>query len=158
MNWRMASFTFLPVAAAVAMWQQGAQARNVSEQSVAGPEIMVSSALSRAPKLVEVKMTNEGGTFRFDPREIRIVAGDTVKWVVGGGSHNIEFWPDSVPVEALPALRAALHDTVAPLRTARFPNPGDSYTMVWTAMPRGVYKYFCRPHLMRGMTGMITVE
>jgi plastocyanin len=51
-----------------------------------------------------------------------------------------------------------MKDTIAPLEVARMPNPDQSYTMVWAGMPRGVYKYFCRPHLMRGMVGTITVQ
>jgi plastocyanin len=112
----------------------------------------------RAPRTVEVKMANDNNMVRFEPKDITIAPGDTVKWVRAGGSHNIVFWPDSVPQAALPALRAAMKDTIAPLEIARMPNPDQSYTMVWTGMPRGVYKYYCRPHLMRGMVGTITVQ
>jgi plastocyanin len=102
-------------------------------------------------------MTNEGGSVRYDPAEITIQAGDTVKWIIAGGSHNIVFWPDSVPQGAADLLRKAMPDTAGTLQSPRFPNPGDSYSVVFAGMPKGVYKYHCRPHLTRGMVAKITV-
>jgi plastocyanin len=111
----------------------------------------------RAPKTWEVKMTNEGGN-RFDPVALTIQDGDTVKWVIAGGSHNIAFWADSIPSGALELLRKAMSDTAAPLQSKRFPNPGDSYAVVFSGMPKGTYNYYCRPHLMRGMIASIKIE
>jgi plastocyanin len=113
---------------------------------------------SRPAKLVEVKMTNEGGQVRFVPDNITIQDGDTVRWVIAGGSHNVVFWPDSVPAGAPPLLQKAMPDTAAHLQSPRYPNVGDAYTLVFSGMPKGVYKYFSRPNLMRQMTGAITVE
>ena len=116
------------------------------------------SAPTRAPKSWDVQMTNAGGMVRFEPKEITIAAGDTVKWTQTGGSHNIKFWVDSIPMGALPLLRAAMKDTAATLETRRFPMGTAEYTIVFAGMPKGVYKYHCGPHLMRGMMASITVQ
>jgi plastocyanin len=112
----------------------------------------------RAPKTWDVQMTNEGGTLRFEPKEITIAVGDTVKWTQTGGSHDIRFWPDSVPMGAVPLLNTAMKDTVAALRTMRFPQGPATYTIVFAGMPKGVYKYYCGPHRMRGMIASITIQ
>lgn len=112
----------------------------------------------RAPRTWEVQMTNANGMVTFEPKELTIQDGDTVKWVIAGGSHNVVFWPDSVPSGAVPMLRAAMPDTAGPLQSPRFPNVGDSYSVVFKGMPKGTYKYYCRPHLMRGMVGALTIQ
>ena len=85
-------------------------------------------------------------------------AGDTVTWLAVSGSHNVCFWPDSVPKGAVELLRKAMPDTIAPLLGARKPVKGDTYVVVFTGMPRGVYKYYCKPHLNKLMVGELTIK
>ena len=122
-------------------------------------------AAPRAAKTVEVKMVNNSGgtpmTNRFEPANITIQVGDTVKWVATTGSHNVAFWKDSIPAGAEPLIMKAMEadkDTVRALQTHRYPTAGTGFTMVFAGFPKGVYKFFCQPHLMRMMVGTITVE
>ncbi len=139
------------VAALVIGSRQGADARPVVEL--------------RVPKVVEVKMVNNAGgtpmTFRFEPASITIAVGDTVKWVAMTGNHNISFWKDSIPAGAEALLLKAIGaeaDTAFVLQTKRYPTAGTGFTMSFAGLPKGVYKFYCRPHLMRMMVGTITVQ
>ncbi len=123
---------------------------------------------ARAPKTWEIKMVTDMSTTppmqKFVPNSITIQSGDIVKWVASSGSHNVSFWPDSIPAGAADLLRKALPDTLSAgpnyftLTTSRKPTAGDSIVVSFAGMPKGVYKFNCRPHLMRGMTGTITVQ
>ena len=112
----------------------------------------------RAPKKWEVKMITENGKQQFDPVDITIQQGDTISWLAVGGSHNVGFWPDSVPKGAVELLRRAMPDTIAPLLGVRKPIKGDTYVVVFTGMPKGVYKYYCKPHLNKMMVGTVTIK
>ena len=141
-NLRILTFSMLAVAAAIGAVYQAAQARPTA----------------RVPKTVEIKMTNENQMFRYDPKDVTIAVGDTVKWVAVAGSHNIKFWVDSLPAGGAAALRGLMKDTTETLTTSRMPTPGTTYSIVFTGVPKGVYKYYCGPHLMRGMVASITVQ
>jgi plastocyanin len=112
----------------------------------------------RAPKTWEVKMVTEDGKQLFEPRDITIQAGDTIKWLAVSGSHNVGFWADSVPKGAVELLRKAMPDTIAPLLGPRKPTKGDSYVVAFTGMPKGTYKYYCKPHLQKMMVGTVTIQ
>jgi plastocyanin len=121
------------------------------------------AAPRRAARTVEIKMVNmvDGARMnRYQPQDITIQVGDTVKWVASGGSHNVAFWKDSIPAGAEALITKAMEadkDTI-PLATKRYPTAGTGFTMVFAGFPKGVYKYFCSPHLRMGMVGKITVE
>src|ERR1041384_7904510 len=57
-------------------------------------------AVAKAPatgKTVEVKMIGDGTTYKFEPADITIKAGDNVKWtMVSGGPHNAAFDPAEI--------------------------------------------------------------
>ncbi len=112
----------------------------------------------RAPKTWEVKMITKDGKQLFDPVELTIQAGDTVKWLAVSGSHNVGFWADSVPKGAPELLRKAMPDTIAPLLGPRKPTAGDSYVIVFDGMPKGTYKYYCKPHLAKMMVAELTIK
>jgi plastocyanin len=156
--WRIAALSALAGAAALGASGSGAQAGAAQEASADAGVRRTLNAPSRAPKTVEIKMMNDNNEVRFEPKDVTVIVGDTIKWSLVGGRHNVEFWPDSVPAAAVPLLRAAMKDTVAPLQSPRLGTAGESYSVVFTGFPKGVYKYFCRPHLMRMMMGTITVE
>jgi plastocyanin len=113
---------------------------------------------SRAPKTWQVKMITDEGKQLYEPKDITIQSGDTIKWLAVSGSHDVGFWADSVPKGAVELLRKAMPDTVAPLLGPRIPKKGDSYIVAFTNMPKGVYKYYCKPHLKKGMVGTVTVQ
>lgn len=112
----------------------------------------------RAAKTWEVKMITQDGKQLFEPAELTIQAGDTVKWLAVSGSHNVGFWADSVPAGAVDLLRKAMPDTIAPLLGVRKPIKGDSYIVVFAGMPKGTYKYYCKPHLNKLMVAQLTIK
>ncbi len=112
----------------------------------------------RAAKKWEVKMVTQDGKQLFEPKDITISAGDTISWLAVSGSHNVGFWPDSVPKGAVELLRKAMPDTIAPLLGVRKPTKGDTYVIAFTGMPKGVYKYYCKPHLNKMMVGTVTIK
>ncbi len=112
----------------------------------------------RAAKKWEVKMITEDGKQRFEPAQLTIQAGDTVSWLAVSGSHNVGFWSDSVPKGAVELLRKAMPDTIAPLLGMRKPKKGDTYDVVFAGMPKGLYKYYCKPHLNKMMVATLTIK
>lgn len=112
----------------------------------------------RAAKKWEVKMITQDGKQQFEPAQLIIQAGDTVSWLAVSGSHNVGFWPDSVPKGAVEILRKAMPDTIAPLLGIRKPKNGDTYDVVFAGMPKGLYKYYCKPHLNKMMVATLTIK
>src|SRR6478752_542054 len=49
---------------------------------------------------VEVKMVGDDKGYRFEPADIKIKAGDAIKFImVSGGPHNIAFDPATIPAD-----------------------------------------------------------
>jgi plastocyanin len=141
---------------AAVMTLTGAQARAASASELTITEAPSMNAVPYTPKSVEIKMTNEGGTARFEPKDVTITAGDTVKFVQTGGSHNIKFWADSVPAASIPILKKAVSDSLV---TPRYPTGAATFVLVTTGLAKGVHKFYCTPHLQRfQMAGSITVQ
>lgn len=102
-----------------------------------------------APTVHVVRLSNN----RFDPAEIRVAAGDTVRFVNGpGGPHNVQFMPESTTVAAQAILNRAMKDRIGPLASPLFIIEGDTYQMVVPQLPAGRYPFLCNPHWasMRG--------
>lgn len=112
----------------------------------------------RAAKKWEVKMITQDGKQIFEPADLTIQVGDTVSWLAVSGSHNVGFWEDSIPAGAGAVLRKAMPDTIATLTGPRKPTKGDTYDIVFTGAPKGLYKYFCKPHLNKMMVGTLTIK
>ena len=64
----------------------------------------------------EVKMILDGATYKFEPAEITIKAGDGIKWtMVSGGPHNVAFDPATVPAAAKAQLMANMPEQMGEL-------------------------------------------
>ncbi|MFB6092551.1 MAG: halocyanin domain-containing protein [Haloquadratum sp.] len=91
---------------------------------------------------IEVGSQGNGGTFAFSPPAVRISSGTTVtfKWV--SNTHNVlvESQPDGADWQG--------HETIE--------NQGFTYTHTFET--KGIYKYYCQPHLALGMKGAIVVR
>jgi plastocyanin len=88
-----------------------------------------------------VKMGADSGMLAFDPPNLTIKAGDTVKWVNNKlPPHNIMFEGDAADLS---------HDQL-------MFSPGEEYTVTFSSP--GTYSYYCAPHRGAGMVGKITVE
>jgi plastocyanin len=107
----------------------------------------------------DVNMELQGTTYKFDPAELTIKAGDVVTFHNKvGGPHNVSFWADSVPAGAADKLKAAMPDQMAPLEGPLLTEPDATYKISFAGAPKGEYKFYCLPHLALGMHGKITVQ
>jgi plastocyanin len=86
------------------------------------------------------------GSFSFEPEEVTIAVGETVRWVWDSRGHNVK--PDDIPSESdwsgtpgggLDTFRA-----------------GHVYTHEFQVA--GTFDYLCRPHRSSGMRGTVVVE
>jgi plastocyanin len=107
----------------------------------------------------DVNMVLEGSTYKFDPSELSIKAGDVVTFHnKSGGPHNVSFWADSIPAGAADKLKAGMPDQMAPLEGPLLTEPEGVYKVTFAGTPTGEYKFYCLPHLALGMHGKITVK
>lgn len=77
----------------------------------------------------------------FIPSSITIAPGDTVEWVWGGGIHTATSGSSCTP----DGLFDLPLDGTAPTVSYTFTNPG-------------TYDYYCIPHCVLGMTGVVNVN
>ena len=96
----------------------------------------------------------EAGTFRFEPANLTIKAGTTVKWVNDSGEDGPRHTSTDDPAWETPQSPAVLPTADAKWRTP-FLRPGESATHKFTVP--GKYQYFCETHGQYGMIGTITV-
>jgi plastocyanin len=107
----------------------------------------------------DVNMVLDGSTYKFDPSELTIKAGDVVNFHnKSGGPHNVSFWADSIPAGAADALKGGMPDQMAPLEGPLLTEQDAVYKVAFTGTPAGDYKFYCLPHLALGMHGKITVQ
>ncbi len=97
-----------------------------------------------APALAETHQITQSG-LSWIPNDLTIEVGDTVEWLQTGGIHTVTEGTD----DASPPIGDKLFD--APLDTG---NPVFSFTFT----EAGDVDYYCRPHLLAGMVGVIHVE
>src|SRR4051812_10083754 len=118
--------------------------------------------VAKAPatgKTWEVKMIGDGTTYKFEPADITIKAGDNVKWtVVSMAPHNVAFDPAEVPAAAKPQLTANMENQMSELTGPLLQNAGETYEISFANIPPGKYNYHCTPHLAMNMKGSITVQ
>jgi plastocyanin len=95
---------------------------------------------------------------RFTPSEIRVVVGDTIRFINGmGGPHNIQFMAESISVAAQSVLNYAMKDRILPLTSPMFLTEGEKYELVIPELPAGRYPFLCSPH-WANMRGAIVVS
>jgi plastocyanin len=105
----------------------------------------------------EVKMIGDDKGYRFEPADIKIKAGDGIKWtVVSGPPHNVAF--TDVPAAAKSAMMANMPEQMGELSSKMLMAAGESYTMSFAGVAPGKYNYNCTPHLAMNMKGTVTVE
>lgn len=100
-----------------------------------------------AAETYTVKMGTDSGLLKFEPAELTIKPGDTVKWVNNKLSpHNVVF--DSTKVSEGFASKANHKGMLF--------QPGESFTTTFS--DAGEYSYYCEPHRGAGMVGKIVVK
>ena len=127
--------------------------------AAAGGAAATGTAKAATGKTWEVKMVGDASGYKFDPANLTIKEGDAVKWtVVSGPPHNVSFYADSIPSGAQAQLGANMPNTMSPLTSPLFNNPGESYSVSFKGVAKGTYKYFCTPHQALGMHAQLTVQ
>lgn len=94
-----------------------------------------------AAETYTVKMGADNGMLAFQPANLTIKAGDTVKWV------NNKLPPHNIIFEGEAASKS--HDKL-------LFSPGESYEVTFDKA--GTYSYYCAPHRGAGMAGKILVQ
>jgi plastocyanin len=99
--------------------------------------------------VVEVHMvtTPDGAAGHFEPANVTVKKGDTVRFIADGkAAHNVAFPPaENVGKSNLPAA--------SPYVTT----PGGTYELAVNMEP-GTYHFVCEPHVTMGMKGVLTVQ
>jgi halocyanin-like protein len=92
---------------------------------------------------VRVGAQGNGGALAFDPPAVRVSPGATVRWEWVEGRHNVavQSQPGDADWDGYPQQVA---------------EPGFTYEHVFDT--RGVYLYYCTPHLPKGMKGALVVD
>ena len=101
---------------------------------------------------VIVRMTSDGGSFLFEPAEIKIKPGSTVRWVNDSNSRHTSTND--------PALEKRPGESEMPKGAEAWSSPfltnGESFSQTFKVP--GKYRYFCRNHGQFGMEATIVVE
>jgi plastocyanin len=141
----------------------GGEKKAEQQTTTAAPE-QPAAAPAAAPEAAgggnhDVNMMLDGNTYKFDPAELTIKAGDVVTFHnKSGGPHNVSFWADSIPAGGADKLKAAMPDQMAPLEGPLLTEVDGTYKVSFAGAPTGEYKFYCLPHLALGMHGKITVQ
>ncbi len=110
----------------------------------------------------EVQMLGAGeGDFRYEPSELTIKVGDTVRWVNGSGfPHNVAFYADRIPDGASVVVDAVMpaEGKLGPMNGRIVSEAGDAFEMDFVSAPTGTYTYFSVPQEAMGMLGTLTIE
>jgi len=123
------------------------------------PAAPAGAAAAITGQTIEVKMVGDEKGYRFEPADIKLKAGDGIKFVmVTGGPHNIAFDPATIPADVKPQLSANMKDQQGELSSPLLTNPNDSYTISFANVKPGTYPFHCTPHLAMAMKGTVTVQ
>ena len=112
--------------------------------------VLTGAGQNSAPRTVVARL--DGNQFR--PEQIRVRAGDSVRFVNGnGGPHNVMFVADSIAPAPRAALEAAMKgEKLGPLSSPLLLDQDETYTFVVPGIGAGRYPLVCLPHQanMRG--------
>lgn len=131
--------------------------------STPAPAAGAAGAVAKQPATgatVDVKMVGDDKGYRFEPADIKIKAGDAVRFtMVSGGPHNVSFDPATITdPQSKTQLDANMDNKMAELSSPMLMNPNEQYVISFAGVKPGVYPFHCTPHLAMGMKGTITVQ
>jgi plastocyanin len=94
----------------------------------------------------EEVIAGPGGELVFEPEELEITPGTTVRWVWESDNHNIVVGeqPEGANWEGTPGGQNTTYDT--------------GYTYSHTFQTPGTYNYWCQPHKAAGMVADVVVR
>jgi plastocyanin len=134
-------------------------ATDTAAKAAATPAAPAGAAAAITGQTIEVKMVGDEKGYRFEPADIKLKAGDGIKFImVTGGPHNIAFDPATIPADVKPQLSANMPNQQGELSSPLLMNPNDNYIISFANVKPGQYPFHCTPHLAMGMKGTITVQ
>jgi plastocyanin len=121
--------------------------------------VALRAAAPAPPTTHDVRMVQDGQTYRFEPASLTIHPGDRVRFInVSGGPHNVSFDPAQVPDDVERVLAAAMPNQMQPLWGPLMTEANAAYSISFAGVKPGRYQFFCMPHMGMGMRGTITVQ
>lgn len=96
------------------------------------------------------------GDFVFEPVELSVSVGETVRWGFASSGHNVCCRPDDSDKVELPAGAKPFASYGPDESPGKLVPQGEIYEH--TLDVAGTYVYVCIPHVSRGMVGTIRVE
>jgi len=109
--------------------------------------------------LHEVTMELRDGRYIYDPVQLTIKVGDTVRWInLSGGPHNVAFYQDKIPAGAADVLNPAMPNRLGPLNGPLLTDSLAVYQISFAGAPAGTYDYYCLPHEALGMKASLTLQ
>lgn len=137
-----------------------ASATPAAAAPAAGAPAASGTAMPITGKTWEVKMIGDGNSYKFDPADLTIKAGDGIKFtVVSTPPHNVAFDPAVVPADVAGQLDANMGaNKIGQLSSALLLNVGDAVTISFAGIKPGKYEFHCTPHLAMNMKGTVTVQ
>ncbi|HUG01313.1 MAG TPA: plastocyanin/azurin family copper-binding protein [Longimicrobiales bacterium] len=142
---RWTAFTIAPLILLLGACGEGADqpAAGASETEA---ETVTAAEAEEDADVIEVRMiTDDNGNY-YEPSEIEAHRGDTLRFVLVSGVHNVAF-PDSTN-PGKPNMPGS-----GPMLQL----PGQTYDFV-VDFPPGEYNFQCDPHAALGMLGTLEVE
>jgi plastocyanin len=159
------------VSSAVVLGACGGGAKQDAAPAAAAPAAAAPAAAAGATgtampitgKTWEVKMIGDGNSYKFEPSDLTIKAGDGIKFtVVSTPPHNVAF-DVAQPGLADAAVKGQLDANMGPNKIGELSSPlllnvGDTYTISFAGVKPGKYAFNCTPHLAMNMKGTVTVQ
>jgi plastocyanin len=116
----------------------------------ATPAVAPAAPAAAAGNVVEVHMvtTPDGASGHFEPANVTVKKGDTVRFITDGKTvHNASFPPADNPGKS----------NLPPSPGTYLTTPNQTFDLVVNLEP-GTYNYQCDPHAAMGMKGVLTVQ
>lgn len=153
----------IAAAAALALACGGEQREQREQPAAETPAVTPAPAIGQPAGATgtvhEIRMELRNGNYIYDPANLTIKVGDTVRWInISGFPHNVSFYPNQIPPGAAEFLGRAMPNQMSPLNGPLFTDSLATYEINFAGAPTGTYGYFCIPHEALGMKGTLTVQ
>lgn len=114
----------------------------VATSVVAGTASAQQSETTTDGEVHEVSMvSSDDGEYYFDPIGLHVQPGDTIRWTIESGSHNVVSYDERIPEGADTFDTEVISE--------------GSHEMTFST--EGTYDYYCMPHQALGMVGRFVV-
>jgi plastocyanin len=139
--------------------QAGQQQQQAPATPAAAPQAAGEAQPAATGTVHEVRMELRNGNYIYDPANLTIKVGDTVRWInISGFPHNVSFYENQIPPGAAEFLKRAMPNQMSPLNGPLFTDSLATYEINFAGAPTGTYGYYCIPHEALGMKGTLTVQ